>query len=51
MSDDVEFDWPCAFARFEIAVWNPSCPDFGDLELAAVAAALRHPVTQVRAHL
>ena len=51
MSDDVDFDWPCAFARFEIAVRNPSRPDFGDVELAAVAAALRHPVTQVRAHL
>ena len=49
--DTLAYDWPCAFARFEIAVWNPSRQDFDEVDLAAVAQALGHPVTQVRAHV
>jgi hypothetical protein len=49
--DVLNYDWPCGFARFEIAVWNPERDWFGDEELAAIAAALGHPVKQIRAHI
>ncbi|MFG2848790.1 hypothetical protein ACGF12_37415 [Kitasatospora sp. NPDC048296] len=49
--DALEYDWPCGFARFEIEVWNPECLRFAEPELAAIGAALGHPVRQVRAHL
>lgn len=54
--DALQYDWPVAFARFEIAVWNPSRtidPGDGRLDGGAVAAverALGHPIRQVRAH-
>ncbi|MEU6377651.1 hypothetical protein [Streptomyces sp. NPDC046909] len=49
--DQLDFDWPCGFARFEIAVWNPELDRLADEELAAVAKALGHPVRQIRAHI
>ncbi|MEU2783173.1 MULTISPECIES: hypothetical protein [unclassified Streptomyces] len=49
--DVLTYDWPCGFARFEIAIWNPARIWFDDEELAALAAALGHPVTQIRAHI
>lgn len=49
--DLLDYDWPCGFARFEIAVWNPEREWFGDEELAAFAGVLGHPVRQVRAHI
>lgn len=54
--DALQYDWPVAFARFEIAVWNPSRtfgPGDGRLDSVAVAAveqALGHSIRQVRAH-
>ncbi|WP_053678977.1 hypothetical protein [Streptomyces sp. XY66] len=47
----LDYDWPCGFARFEIAVWNPERLWFDDAELAAVAEALGHAVRQVRARV
>ncbi|MFE6908445.1 hypothetical protein [Streptomyces erythrochromogenes] len=49
--DALHYEWPCGFARFEIAVWNPERLWFDDAELAAVADALGHPVKQVRARI
>jgi hypothetical protein len=49
--DALEFDWPCGFARFEIAVWNPERSEFDDAELAGIGDALGHPVRQIRAHI
>ncbi|MFJ9771450.1 hypothetical protein ACIRVF_09410 [Kitasatospora sp. NPDC101157] len=49
--DALEYDWPCGFARFELEVWNPAQPWFTEAQLAAVGAALGHPVRQIRAHL
>lgn len=49
--DTLDYDWPCGFARFEIAVWNPERAWFGDEELERLGAALGHPVRQVRAHI
>ncbi|TGZ12514.1 hypothetical protein DV517_65980 [Streptomyces sp. S816] len=49
--DALDYDWPCGFARFEIAVWNPERDRFRRAELAAVAGALGHPVRQIRAHI
>ena len=48
---DLPYDWPCGFARFEIEIWNPDRDWFSEAEMAALAAALGHPVTQVLAHL
>ncbi|MFD8008708.1 hypothetical protein [Streptomyces sp. NPDC058955] len=49
--DLLDYDWPCGFARFEIAVWNPERLWFGEEELTALADLLGHPVKQVRAHI
>ncbi|GAA1233585.1 hypothetical protein GCM10009665_24870 [Kitasatospora nipponensis] len=49
--DALDYDWPCGFARFEIAVWNPDRGWFTDEELTRLADVLGHPVRQVRAHL
>jgi hypothetical protein len=49
--DALDYDWPCGFARFEIAVWNPERDWFGDEDLAAFADVLGHPVRQIRAHI
>ncbi|MFJ3665510.1 hypothetical protein ACIPSE_03540 [Streptomyces sp. NPDC090106] len=49
--DGLDFDWPCGFARFEIAVWNPETARLSDQELTAVATALGHPVRQIRARV
>jgi hypothetical protein len=49
--DALEYDWPCGFARFEIAVWNPDRGPFDERELAAVGEVLGHPVRQIRARI
>ncbi|MFD1930654.1 MULTISPECIES: hypothetical protein [Nonomuraea] len=49
--DALDYDWPCGFARFEIAIWNPDRIWFTDEELAALGAVLGHPVRQIRAHI
>ncbi|MEU8658252.1 hypothetical protein [Actinoplanes philippinensis] len=50
--DSLRYDWPVGFARFEICVTNPvrARYELGTAELAAVAALLGHPVTQILAH-
>ena len=47
----LDYDWPCGFARFEIAIWNPERAWFSDEEPAAIGDALGHPVQQIRAHI
>jgi hypothetical protein len=47
----LEYEWPCGFARFEIAIWNPERSWFDAEELALLADALGHPLRQVRAHI
>ncbi|MEU7281586.1 hypothetical protein AB0A69_22845 [Streptomyces sp. NPDC045431] len=49
--DALDYDWPCGFARFEVAIWNPDYPAFGEEELTALANRLGHPVKQIRAHI
>ncbi|MEU9978740.1 hypothetical protein [Streptomyces sp. NPDC051014] len=49
--DALDYDWPCGFARFEIAVWNPDRVWFSDDELVLLGDQLGHPVRQVRAHI
>lgn len=49
--DALTYEWPCGFARFEIAVWNPGRDLFTDHEMTAVADALGHPVRQIMAHV
>lgn len=49
--DVLDYHWPCGFARFEIAIWNPERTWFDDEDLAAIGKALGHPVKQIRAHI
>ncbi|MYX38770.1 MULTISPECIES: hypothetical protein [unclassified Streptomyces] len=49
--DALRHDWPCGFARFEIAVWNPGRDGFAEDEPVALGEALGHPVRQIRAHI
>ncbi|MQY10087.1 hypothetical protein SRB5_01910 [Streptomyces sp. RB5] len=49
--DALDYDWPCGFASFEVAVWNPGRASFSDKELAAVADVLGHPVRQIWARI
>jgi hypothetical protein len=56
--NDLDYDWPMAFASFEIAVWNGSRPlepgSNGLLDpeaTAKVEQVLGHAVRQVRAHI
>ncbi|GLW02412.1 hypothetical protein [Streptomyces lavendulae] len=49
--DVLDYDRPCGFARFEIAIWNPERLWFGEGELTALADLLGHPVKQIRAHV
>lgn len=49
--DALEYDWPCGFARFEIAIWNPEHPWFSEEELTALEHRLGHSVKQIRAHI
>lgn len=34
--DVLDYDWPCGFGRFEIAVWNPERALFSDEELTII---------------
>ncbi|WP_181387329.1 hypothetical protein [Streptomyces sp. Act143] len=49
--DRLDYDWPCGFARFEIAVRNPETGGLSEEQLASVAQALGHPVRQIQAHI
>ncbi|MYV72947.1 hypothetical protein GT352_03110 [Streptomyces sp. SID1046] len=49
--DVLDYDWPCGFARFEIAIWNPERLWFSEDELRALADRLGHPVKQIRARI
>ncbi|WP_172385367.1 hypothetical protein [Streptomyces sp. MNP-20] len=49
--NDLNYDWPCGFAQFEITVRNPQRDWFNDREIALVAEALGQPVRQVKAHV
>jgi hypothetical protein len=49
--NELDYDWPCGFARFELALWNPGRGWLTDEELSAVAHALGHPVCQIFAHI
>jgi hypothetical protein len=50
--NDLEYDWPMGFARFEIAVLNGSreVHELQAHELERVGSLLGHPVRQVLAH-
>lgn len=49
--DALEYERPCGFARFEIAVWNPDREPFDEGELSAIGEVLGHPVRQILAHI
>ncbi|WP_395571072.1 hypothetical protein [Streptomyces sp. BK79] len=48
--NDLVYDWPCGFARFEIDVLYPERDWLSEEELARVAEALGHPVRQILSH-
>lgn len=47
--DRLDYDWPCGFARFEIAAGNAQRPSLTAEELTAVGTVLGHPVRQILA--
>jgi hypothetical protein len=48
--DRSDYDWPCGFARFEIAAWNPR-RSFPTTEEPADARVLGHPVRRTPARI
>ena len=50
--DDLDYDWPMGFARFEIGVLNGTRAryELDEFELDEVGKLLGHPVRQVLAH-
>lgn len=48
--NDLEYEWPAGFARFEIGVLNPQRNWLEPHELVSVADALGHSIRQVMAH-
>jgi len=51
--DELRYEWPVGFARFEVCIMNPTRANKYELdagELDRVGALLGHPVTQVLAH-
>lgn len=48
--NDLDYRWPCGFARFDVAIWNPERDWLEERDLAAIGAVLGHSVRQVRAH-
>lgn len=49
--NNLHYEWPCGFARFELALWNPGRGWLTDEELSALARALGRPVRQIFAHM
>jgi hypothetical protein len=49
--NDLAYDWPAGFARFELNVEGPDRSWLTEQELGSVAVALGHPVRQILRHL
>lgn len=49
--DELDYSWPCGFARFEIRIWNPDRDLFTPDELGCLGETLGHPVRQVMVHI
>ncbi|MCE7003334.1 hypothetical protein LWC34_10920 [Kibdelosporangium philippinense] len=51
--DALHYDWPCGYARFQIEcmIGGSEREEFTTEEMAEFAAALGHPVRQIRAHI
>lgn len=45
--DDLAYDWPAGFARYELSARDPDRDRLGDAELTAVGQVLGHPLRQV----
>jgi hypothetical protein len=45
--NEVRFEWPCGFARFQIAARDPSVAQLSGEQLHQIASALGLPVRQV----
>jgi hypothetical protein len=49
--NDLVYDWPAGFARFELSVHSPDRGWLAEQELASLADALGHPVRQILRHI
>jgi len=49
--DALGYEWPCGFARFEVAVWNALWEPLPERTLTELGQVLGHPVRQVLAHI
>ena len=41
--NELAYEWPCGFAKFEIAIWNPERAWFTDEELSSIGGRSRPP--------
>jgi hypothetical protein len=48
--NDLDYHWPCGFARFDVPIWNPERDWLDERDLSAIGKVLGHPVRQVKAH-
>jgi hypothetical protein len=49
--NDLDYDWPVGFARFELAAWEPERDRLTAGGLAQIAQALGHDVRQIMTHI
>lgn len=49
--NDLEYDWPAGFARFEVRVLGPGRGWLSEDEMTRLSAALGTPVRQIMSHL
>lgn len=49
--NDLDYDWPVGFARFELAAWEPERDQLTAGELAQIAQVLGHDVRQIMTHI
>lgn len=45
--NDLDYDWPVGFARFCLDAMNPNVVDLTADQIAAIAAALGHPLRRI----
>jgi hypothetical protein len=49
--NDLTYDWPVGFARFELEAWNPQRGWLTDEELLQLSTVLDCQVRQIMAHI
>lgn len=48
---DLVFDWPAGFARFELSAMNPNLREFTAEQIREIEAIVGQPLRQIRQHI